>query len=276
MEKKYIDIHSHLNLSPLYEDREGVILRMQQNNTVAVVVGVDFDTSVRNIELAKEFPGVIVGATIGLHPTDNALEVFDVEKYKLLAQHKEVLAIGECGLDYYRLPKNEAEIVEIKEKQKNIFKKQIELALEVQKPLMIHARPSGGTMDAYEDALNMLETYILTLTHEQYRLKCNFHFFVGDVAIAARIVKNGWTVSVDGPITFTDDYNEMIRSVQLENIMAETDAPFAAPAPYRGKTGEPWMVSEVYKKIALIKEIDEEFCRETLNRNAQEYLGISF
>ena len=146
---EFIDIHSHLNLSPLYEDREAILSRMREKKVATITVGVDFETSKRNVEIAAQNPDV--WACIGIHPADNTEEVFIFEKYLELARHEKVVAIGECGLDYFRSHDSG-----MKEKQRELFSQQIELAQKVSKPLMIHARPSKGTMDAYEDAIGML------------------------------------------------------------------------------------------------------------------------
>lgn len=244
---KYIDIHSHINLEPLSEQEGEVISRMQENQVGNITIGTDFDTSKKAILLANKYNFIYAG--VGLHPNDNLSEEFDYEKYLTLAKEIKVVCIGECGLDYFR---NEGE--ESKIRQKEIFKRHIDLAIEVNKPLMIHARPSKGTMDAYIDALDILEIY----KKENPKLYANFHFFVGDLEIAKRILENNFTVSFDGPITFARDYDEVIKFLPIENIMCETDAPFAAPAPHRGKICEPYMVIEIYKKIAEIKELDIE------------------
>lgn len=265
MKWNFFDVHSHLNLSPLSDNMEGVISRMREKGIGTITVGTDFEMSKKAIEVALKYPDIAVGATVGLHPNDNEEEIFDMEKYRELVKHPQVVAIGETGLDYFRMDAG-ADMEEKKEKQKKLFKQHIELAMEFDKPLMIHARPSKGTMDAYEDVLNILESYS--------GLRANFHFFVGDISIAQRIVKNGWTASFDGPITFARDYDEVIRFLPLESIMAETDAPFAAPVPYRGKTCESWMVEEVVKKIAEIKEMELETVKSQLLANTQKVFGV--
>ncbi len=272
MKLNYFDIHSHLNLKPLLDDQEGVIGRMNEAGVGTISVGVDYDTSKLAIDLATKYENLY--ACVGLHPADNATEIFDYEKYLELARNEKVVAVGETGLDYFRLAGTETEIEDQKNKQKEIFIKHIQLALEVNKPLMIHARPAKNSMDAYSDALDILESY--KLKPEGNNLVANFHFFVGDINIAKRIVKNGWTMSFDGPITFVSDYDEVIKSIPIENIMAETDAPFAAPAPYRGKTCEPYMVTEIYKKIAEIKGLDAETCQNLINQNVARVFGIGF
>jgi TatD DNase family protein len=263
MDFKYIDIHSHLNISPLTSDIEGVVSLMREKGVGTITVGTDFETSKMAIEIAEKYPDTVLGATIGLHPNDNEEEIFNIEMYRELVKHPKVVAVGECGLDYFRLPLSNDEflISKIKEKQKDLFKQHIELALESQKPLMIHARPSKGSMDAYNDVIDILESYP--------NIRVNFHFFVGDISVAEKIIKNGWTVSFDGPITFARDYDEVIKFLPLESIMPETDAPFAAPVPYRGRTCEPWMVEEVVKKIAEIKEMETEAVKRQMVQNAE-------
>jgi TatD DNase family protein len=165
--------------------------------------------------------------------------------------------------------------------QEDVFKKHIELAAKLNKPLMLHVRASKGSDDAYYDALEILKTSPLTplLEGEGNRTpKANFHFFSGSKECMEKIVSAGYTISVDGPITFSHDYDDMIRAVPLEKIMIETDAPFAAPAPYRGsaswRTCEPWMVIEVAKKIAELKNLDLETVRVQLLENAKQFFAL--
>jgi len=257
---KYIDIHSHLGLLTLEENKEEIIAKMIEKDVATIVVGVDYETSKKVIELAEKYDFIWAG--VGLHPDDNDKEVFDFEKYKKLALHKKVVCIGECGLDYFRSSSEET-----KQKQKELFKKHVELALSVKKQLMIHSRPSKGTQDAYEDVLSILENYKFTLSG-------SLHFFVGDISIAKRALDIGFCMSFDGPITFTDEYDEVIKFLPMESIMCETDAPFAAPVPYRGKTCEPWMVEEVYKKIAKIKNLPEEEVAKVVMENAKRVFDI--
>lgn len=259
MEIKYIDIHSHINLSPLWEKREEVIARMREKGVGTFVIGVDKETSKRAVELAISYLDVVLGATVGLHPTDNDKEFFDMGEYRELAKQSSVVAIGECGLDYFRLPESEVESQKLKARQKNTFIDHCRLAQEIGKPLMIHARPSKGSQDAYEDVLEILKEF--------RGIKANFHFFVGNIPIASQMLERGYTMSFDGPITFSRDYDELINFLPLKSIMCETDAPFAAPVPYRGKECEPWMVEEVYKKIAEIKNLPNDVVIEQIKKN---------
>jgi TatD DNase family protein len=212
--------------------------------------------SKKAIEIEEKYSDIVLGATAGLHPNDNIDEIFNKEMYLELARNPKVVAIGECGLDYFRTNDDET-----KKRQKEVFRMHIDIAKEVGKPLMIHSRPSKGSMDAYNDALEILSEY--------EGLKGNFHFYVGDLETTKKVLDKGFTLSFDGPITFARDYDEVIRYIPLDKLHAETDAPFAAPVPYRGKTCEPWMVIEVVKKIAEIKGLSIEEAREALIQNAK-------
>lgn len=265
MKYTYIDMHSHLNLSPLWEERENITTKMKELGIGTITVGVDFETSERAIALTKQYPDVCIGATVGQHPNDNPEEVFGYEKYLQLAQDEKVVAIGECGLDYFRLQGTEKE-KEI-ERQKKLLRIHIQLASETGLPLMIHARPSkGSASDTYTDVLDILE-------EEGFTGKVDFHFYVGDLATTKRIIAKGYSMSFDGPITFTTEYDEIIREIPLTQIMCETDAPFSAPMPYRGQTNYPYYVSEVYKKIAHIKNLPEPEVAEQVLNNVNKFFN---
>ena len=189
-------------------------------------------------------------------------EIFDKEKYKELLKDPKVLAIGECGLDYYRMD------TESIEKQKKAFIAQIELANEFDKPLMLHIRnnPKDNTHDAYIDTLELLKKYA--------KVKGDVHFFAGNVDIAKAFNDFGFTLSFTGVITFTNDYDEVIRVTPLDMIMTETDSPYVTPTPYRGKRNEPIYVCEVIKKIAKVKNLSETDVAEAVMTNAKRVFKI--
>jgi TatD DNase family protein len=265
MKCNYFDIHSHLNLEPLSRGVENQIQKLKDTKVGTIVVGVDYDTSLLAVKLAKENISFLY-ATVGQHPNDNREEEFDYEKYLELAKENTVVGIGECGLDFFRLPKDLDYNLEIA-RQVKLFKKHISLAKDLSKPLMIHARPTMGTMDAYEKAITILED-------EDFTGHANFHFFVGNIEIAQKIVAKNWSMSFDGPITFSNDYDNVIKFIPVQNIMCETDAPFAAPMPHRGRTCEPWMVEEIYKKIAEIKNVDKKEFKNQIFENIRRIWGI--
>jgi TatD DNase family protein len=268
MKYTYIDMHSHLNLSPLWEEREVITSKMRESGVSTITVSVDFETSKRAIELAEQYPDVCIGATVGQHPNDNPEEVFEYEKYLGLAKHPKVVAIGECGLDYFRLNGSDEEKVKEIERQKKLLRTHIKLATETGLPLMIHARPSKDSRsDTYIDVLDILDDM-------KFTGKADFHFYVGDLETTKKIVEKGYSMSFDGPITFSSDYDEVIAYIPLEQIMAETDAPFATPMPYRGQTNYPYYVGEVYKKIAEIKKSSVTEVTEQILKNITSFFRL--
>lgn len=252
MTPRYFDIHSHLNASQYDQDREEVIRRMRESDTHTIVVGTCLEDSQRAVELAEKYPEIY--ATIGIHPTDR-LESFKSSQFETLVKSKKVVAIGECGLDFFHRDK-----AKDYDRQKKLFINQAEFALEHNKLLMIHAR------DAYTELLDILKSL-------KGKIRGNVHFFAGDKDIAKKLFDMGFTISFTGVITFTGDYDEVIKFAPLDKILSETDAPYISPIPYRGKRNEPSYVSEVVKKIAMIRGDDEEQVRVTLVNNALSMIG---
>lgn len=283
---KYIDIHSHVNFKAFDEDRGEVIARALENDTWMINVGTQIDTSRAAVELANKYKEGVY-ATIGLHPIHTGAsyhdekelgeggaeftsrgEVFDKNAYRELLKdpkaNKKIVGIGECGLDYYRMDMDSIE------KQKKALIAQIELANEFNKPLMLHIRNNQkkelitgkeGTPNAYLDVLQILKTHC--------KVKGDVHFFAGTWEEAKAFLDFGFTLSFTGVITFTHDYDEVIRNTPLNMIMSETDCPYVAPVPYRGKRNEPMYVREVVKKIAEIKNLSEEEVARAIIANAK-------
>ncbi len=271
---KYIDIHSHLNDARFDDDIDAVLSRMREADTATIVVGTDHEMSARAVALAEKHADI--WATIGIHPTDRVDEVFDEAKYLTMAAHPRVVAIGECGIDYYRLESNRANglvqnMDREADRQHELFEHQMELAASVDKPLMIHGRPQKGSMDAYEDILHILKNG--QKTHGA-KVRGNVHFFVGDVAIAKQFLDIGCTMSFTGVLTFAHEYDEVLRYIPLSHIMSETDAPYVSPTPYRGKRNEPAYVVEVVKAIAQIREEDVEKVEASLLENAVRQFSL--
>ncbi len=262
---KYFDAHAHIQFPPYDVDRAEVIARMKEEGVGAILVGVDIESSKNAIVTAQESDTFY--ASIGLHPNHTDQE-FDIEAYTKLAADPKVVAIGECGLDYYRPD----EPAVVKDKQKELFVQHLELAVSVGKPLIIHARPSKGTMDAYQDLIQ-----ILTLKKQEYgdRLRGDIHFFVGGVEEARQLVQLGFTMSFTAVVTFTHDYDEVIRSIPLENLLSETDAPYVAPASRRGTRNDPLAVQEVVQALAEIRGEDVEIVRRAMLQNASRVFGIA-
>ncbi len=249
---KYIDIHAHLNFPEYNDDRAEVIKRTLEAEVGVINIGTDKKTSAEVVRLAEE--NANMWAVIGAHP--HAVEEgFDYEFYKNLAIHPKVVAIGECGLDYFRVEDEETKV-----KQQELFKQQIALAKEVGKPLMLHIR------DSYEDVLAILEGEQAGRAHA--------HFFAGSWEVAQKFLARGDSLSFTGVITFTDAYDEVIKNAPLDRLMSETDAPYVAPVPYRGKRNEPVYVKEVVAKIATLKNLPEPEVAEILLNNAKRLFGL--
>ncbi|MEI6660098.1 MAG: TatD family hydrolase [bacterium] len=277
---KYIDIHSHINLNAFKGDYKEVIQRAHDSGTWVINVGTQIDTSRRTVEIANEYEEGVY-AIVGLHPVHTSAsyhdeqelgeggaeftsrgEVLDKNAYRELLANPKVVGIGECGLDYYRCTE------ETIAKQKEAFIAQIELANEFGKPLMLHIRNNKDDKEhnAYTDAIEILKQHA--------KVKGDVHFFAGTPEEAQMYLDFGFTLSFTGVVTFTHDYDEVIRNTPIEMLMAETDAPYVAPVPYRGKRNEPAYVSETVKKMAQIKGLDEDEVAKILVLNAKRVFDI--
>ena len=287
MTPKYIDIHNHVNFTVFDEDRDEAIRRALDNNTWVINVGTQIDTSRKAVEIANKYEEGVY-AIIGLHPIHTGAsyhdekelgengkeftsrgEIFDKELYGELLKNKKVVGIGECGLDYYRCtPESIA-------KQKEAFIAQIEIANEFDKPLMLHIRnnPEDKTHNAYFDTLELLKQYLNVKSLPAGR-RGDVHFFAGDWQTAKSFLDFGFTLSFTGVITFTHDYDEVIKNTPLDMIMSETDSPYVSPVPYRGKRNEPSYVKEVVKKIAEIKNMSEDEVSKAIIANAMRVFKV--
>ncbi len=250
-----IDIHCHLDFPDFNKDREEVIKRALDEGVFMLTVGTNKESSKKAVEIAEKYDGVF--ATVGVHPHDANKNV-NLDFFRELLKHPKVVAVGECGLDSVRSRTSQKE-------QREIFIKQIELALEFDKPLMIHCR------DAYGEAIEILKSF-KTGTGE--KLCGDIHFFSGKWEYAEKYIELGFSFSFTGVITFTHDYDEVIKKLPLEKIMVETDAPFVAPIPYRGHRSEPLHVKEVAKRIAEIKNISYEEVAKITTENAIKLFNL--
>lgn len=263
MNPEYVDIHSHLNFNQFDQDRDDIIKELRQQNIWTITVGTNHETSVEAVELANRYSHLF--AIIGLHPLD-ADQGWDRDAFTELEKHSVISGIGECGLDYYR-----DQDPQMKATQKEVFEKQIEFAISHDLPLMLHCRPSHRTMDAYHEVIDILEQYSSDVGD---RLRGNSHFFSGDTEVARRFIDIGFTVSFSGPISFAHEYHEVVKYVPLDSMMADTDAPFAAPRPYRGKRNSPLYIKEIVREIADIKAENLNKVKETLVANALRMFNL--
>ncbi len=258
------DVHSHLQLPEYDADRADVIARMKAAGVGTITVGVDYASSEAALALAEEYPDAI-WASVGTHPADGDLDAFDEAALERQAAHKKAVAIGECGLDYYRpLADQNA----VKKRQEDVFRAHIRVAERAGKTVMVHCRPRSGTDDAYDDLAAILEA-------ERPRLKAIvIHFFVGSPAVAARLLAIGCHFTFGGVVTFARDYDAASARIPIDRMMAETDAPCVTPVPYRGTRNEPAYVVEVVRKLAELKGLDYEAFRARTGQTVRAVFGI--
>lgn len=260
MEKvSFIDTHTHLTFHQFDEDRDDVIRRAWDAGLeymIAVGAGEGILGNESAIRLAEKDEHIY--ATVGIHPHDAKDAVDDwYAKLTELARHEKVVAVGELGLDYYHKHSSEAQ-------QRDCFKKLLELAGRVEKPIIVHDR------DAHDDVWRIIEEVGFP------KRGGVFHCFSGDCEFAAKVVKAGFYISVPGVVTFKKarTLQEVVVETPLERLFIETDCPYLAPEPYRGKRNEPAYVIEVAKKIADIKGLSFEDVARVTTLNAKRLFDL--
>ncbi|MBN2268904.1 MAG: TatD family hydrolase [Acholeplasmataceae bacterium] len=229
-----IDTHAHLNTEEFKDDLDACILRAIEHNIEhIIVIGMDEASNQRAIEIAESYD--FVYASVGIHP--GFVDQGNTEHLSNLLKHPKVVAIGECGLDFYWTKENI-------EKQKDIFIKQIELAVESKYPLVIHTRNS------FTEAYDLIKPY-------QGKVTGVFHCFSSNVDDAKKAIDLGFYIGIDGPVTYKKALEtfELVKNIDLKHLLIETDSPYLAPVPFRGKRNEPSYVRFVAEKIAEIKEV---------------------
>lgn len=250
----YFNTHTHLNSKELYSQRDIFIKRALDNNVDYIVVaGYDLPSSKYAVEIAQEYP--FIYATVGISPND-CLETTDADlnEIEALLQNPCVVALGEIGLDYYweDVPHD---------KQKDIFQKQIDIAKKHDKPIVIHAR------DAYEDTYRILK---------QAAHRGIMHCYSGSVEMAKRYIEIGFEISLAGPVTFKNARvpKEVATVIGIDHLMIETDCPYLAPHPFRGKLNEPANVVYIAQEIAKLKNMEIESVASQTTFNAKKIFGI--
>lgn len=257
------DSHTHVQFPEFDADRDAVVKRALEEGIWMVNVGTNVESSKKAVELTHGYKEGVF-ATVGIHPVRDEISNgasphdaeanYDFTTIEELARDSKVVGIGETGLDYFR----SQEVKSDKERQKELFVKHIELAQKVGKPLIIHCR------DAHDDLLSILKSYFLN----RKSLNGVMHFFGGEGAWENldKYLEMGFYISLAGVITFSNYKDtENIKKIPLERILIETDAPYVAPEPYRGKRNEPSYVKFVAEKLTEIKGISfEEVAEQTM------------
>lgn len=278
-----IDTHSHLSFKAYDNDRDEVILRTQKEGVFCIDVGTKYETSKKAIELAQKNKGIF--AAIGMHPIhiktdlfklkmdedEGAFEPlgeeFDKQRYRELAKSNKVIAFGEIGLDYYYKPKSKTKIEQFKEKQRQVFIQQLELANELNLPVIVHCRM------AHNDVLDILA---------KQKSRGVIHCFTGNWEEAQKYMDLGFCLGING-IIFKFNIDEVIKKAPLDKLLVETDCPYLTPLPAvaLAKAGsdeyvrnEPIFVKHVIQKIAEIREISFKEVEEKTTENAKRLFNI--
>lgn len=254
-----IDTHCHLNDEQLENDTKDIIERAKEHNVKKLVcVGASLSSSVKAVEIANEYDNVF--AVIGVHPDDaNTFNDEILDKLRELAKNnKKVVAIGEIGLDYHFVQDN-------KEAQKQCFIKQIELANELDLPIVIHTR------DAMGDTLDIVRKY-----KNEIKNGGIFHCFHGSKEVLDEINKMGFYVSYGGAITFNNANNlrEIVKQTPLDKILTETDCPYMAPVPLRGTINEPKNIDLIFEKMCELKNISKNELEKIIENNTKKIFNI--
>ena len=251
----YFDTHAHYDSSKFDSDRDAVLSALPANGiTLVVDPGDNTERSRRAVALAHQYP--FLYAAVGWHPEEAEDWTEDsLSEIRALAADERVVAIGEIGLDYY-WDKT------YKEKQKMMFRAQIELALELDLPVIVHDREAHG------DSLEIVKDYP--------SLRGVFHCFSGSVEMACELVKRGWYLGFDGPITYKNAVRslEVIRAVPMERIVLETDSPYLSPVPNRGKRNDSRNLPYIAAVIAREKEMEAEAVAAATMENGKRLFGI--
>lgn len=289
-----IDTHCHVHFNAFKDDMDDVIRRTLERGVSMVTVGTQATTSANGLKVAEKYDGL--WATVGLHPNHlceqeffdeqeladgtkvpgNSIktrcETFNRATYLELARHPKCVAIGECGLDYYRLPDN-VDRDETIAKQKATVRQHFDLAHEVGLPVVVHCR------DAHADQQAIIREYV-----ESGKLQRRgvIHCFTGTLEEARIYADLGFFISFTGVITFPPRKSEgqisplqtVVRDLPLERMMIETDSPYLTPVPHRGERNEPWMVEFVAAKISELKKVSLEEVDRVTTENAMRLFGI--
>lgn len=280
---KLIDTHCHINLPYFKDDIDETIHRALQAEIEMVVVGTDYKTSKRALEIANRYQNGVYVA-VGLHPESLedrleqadgakayfAAEEFTADIYQQLAKFPRVVAVGEIGLDYFRPPGAGENWEKIKARQRQVLWEQLEFALQLGLPAVMHCR------QAHDDLLSLLtefkNKYRRLLPAD--RLWGVLHCFSGDENLAWHYFNLGLAISFTGLVTFSKNWDSLLRKMPDDRLLLETDAPFMTPEPYRGKRNEPFLVTYVAKRIAEIRGVSAEKIAAITTANARKLFRL--
>lgn len=249
----FIDTHCHISKKD-YDNIDKVIQEAKENNVkILIMSGCDKESIKESIHLAEKYENLYL--SLGYHPSEaDVITQKDIEDLKeVIKKNKKVVAIGEIGLDYYWIKDN-------KEKQKSLFKNMLDMANELNLPVVIHSR------DAYQDTYDILK---------EKKARGVIHCFSGNLENAKHYIKLGFLLGIGGVVTFKNtNLKEVIKEIDLEHIVLETDSPYLAPTPYRGKQNEPKYIPLIAEEISNIKGISIDVVERQTTENAKQIYGI--
>ena len=252
----FIDSHAHIQLDRFDSDRSLVIERAKNSQvSIILVVGFDISTSHLAVELADRYAHIY--ATVGLHPHDaKRFTPQTLREIALLAEHPKVVALGEMGLDYHRN-------LSPKSVQKRVFEEQLDLATQLDLPIVVHNR------NAFDDILSILEN------HSQLTGGV-LHCFSENTKSMDRVIDVGFHIGIGGPITYkkSQDLKQVVKVMPADSFLIETDCPWLAPQLRRGKRNEPAYITEIATKIAKLRQVTIESVGQTSSQNFRKLFSI--
>ncbi|MDD5146417.1 MAG: TatD family hydrolase [Candidatus Pacebacteria bacterium] len=271
----YIDTHAHLNFKAFDEDRDEVIKRSLANDTWMINPSSNYKTSKLAVEIAQRYEAGVF-ASVGLHPIncvidlsqadEDRLEELDIEKYKELAKMPKVVAVGEIGLDYWNEPKTKAKSEQFKQKQKEVFLKQLQLAYELDLPVILHCRK------AHDDLITLLiQSYDEDGPH---KIGGVLHCFTGAWEQAQKLLDMGFYLGFNG-IIFKYNVDEIIKKTPLDRMLIETDCPFLTPLGVNVERNEPINVKYVAQRIADIRGESLGEIAQATTKNAKKLFRLT-
>lgn len=257
-----IDSHAHIDLPEFNKDRDQVLARARGQGVRAVInVGLDAESSRQSLAMAKKYDDVFVA--VGFHPHEAAkMKEGDLESLAELTEDARVVAIGEIGLDFYRN-------ISPRQSQLEVFKKQLDLAVELKLPVVVHCR------QAHEEVYDILSAWVKANPADNSR-RGVIHCFSGDIGMARRYIELGFYISLAGSVTYPSagELVEVARELPLDRLLLETDAPFLAPQAHRGKRNEPAYMVHTAEKVAEVRQAPVEAVAEAAARNTIELFRL--
>jgi TatD DNase family protein len=259
-----VDTHAHLDFSKFDPDRDAVVERARAAGVAAIVnVGTDLLSSQRAVRLAERYDGVYAG--VGMHPHDaKKLDGATLAELRELARHPRVVAVGEIGLDFYR-------DLSPRDVQRRAFQAQLAWAAKLGKPVVIHDR------DAHDEILEVLSDWAAGQRHSPLAGRLGvLHTFSGDLSMAEQAIDLGFYLSISGPVTYKNarQLPDIVPALPIDRLLVETDCPFLAPHPYRGKRNEPAYVRLVAERIVELKGMSLDALARATTANAQHLFGF--